>query len=88
MTQAAEAQTQQARPPSAKRVKFVNLAEKRTIKTIKAIRQIGNLTQRPSTYEYGDLDAKKIIDALQAEVDALAEKFGGPKVKPQVEFSL
>jgi ABC-type Fe3+-hydroxamate transport system substrate-binding protein len=58
-----------------KRAKFVELATARVNRAIKDIRLIGNLSNR-SSYEYNDDDAKKILRALQREVDALKARFG------------
>jgi hypothetical protein len=57
-----------------KRVKFVDLANKRVTRAIREIKLVGNLSNR-SNYEYGDEDAKKIVRALQKEIDALKNRF-------------
>lgn len=59
-----------------KRAKFVELGTNRVNRAIKDLRLIGNLSNR-STYEYGDEDAKKILRALQRELDDLKLRFRG-----------
>ena len=63
---------------SEKRDNFIRLAEGRVTRAIDSIRVIGNLSNR-SNYEYTEEDSKKIIDALQSEVNALKVQF---KPKP------
>ena len=43
-------------------------------RAIDSIRVIGNLSNR-SNYEYTEEDSKKIIDALQGEINALKVQF-------------
>jgi len=72
---------------SARRVKFVELAQKRTVNAIKAIRVIGKLGNR-SAYEYTDRDVTKIVRALSEEIEALKTRMkssGRPNV---VDFKL
>ena len=59
-----------------RRAKFVELATKRVNRTIKDIKLIGNLSNR-SAYEYSEEDAKKIIRALQREIENVKSKFSG-----------
>ncbi len=59
---------------SAKRENFIRLAEGRVTRAIDSIRVIGNLSNR-SNYEYTEEDSKKIIDALQSEINALKLQF-------------
>jgi hypothetical protein len=73
---------------TSKREKFVTLAESRTANAIRAIRLIGNLGNRAS-YEYGELDVRKIINALTAEVEAVRAKMSLPTgQKSDVSFKL
>lgn len=58
-----------------RRAKFVELAQGRVNRAISHIRLIGNLANR-TNYEFDDDDARKIVKALQREVDALKAKFG------------
>lgn len=59
-----------------KRGKFKSLAESRVNRAIKDIRLIGNLSNR-SAYEYEEEDVRKIFRALQKELDAAKNRFGG-----------
>lgn len=59
---------------SQSRKKFVELAEKRVVRTIRDIRLIGNLSNR-SNYSYTEEDARKIYRALRAEIDAMKARF-------------
>lgn len=63
---------------NAKRENFIRLAEGRVTRAIDSIRVIGNLSNR-SNYEYTEADSKKIIDALQREINSLKIQF---KPKP------
>ena len=57
-----------------KRAKFVELAQSRVNKAISQIRLIGNLANR-ANYDFDDEDAKKIVRALQKEIEVLKAKF-------------
>ncbi len=70
-----------------RRARFVRLAESRTAKAMKAIRVIGNLGNR-SQYEFDERDVKKIIAALNAEVDQLKSRLAEADRKKTVEFKL
>ena len=71
-----------------KRANFVRLAEKRTANAIRTIRFIGRLANRRS-YEYSDVDTRKIVAALEAEVEAVKALLTAPGNKPtQAEFTL
>jgi hypothetical protein len=59
-----------------KRDKFVELATKRVTRTIRDLRLIGNLSNR-SAYTYSDEDVKKIVRALQRELETLKGRFSG-----------
>jgi hypothetical protein len=71
---------------SAKRDNFIRLAEGRVTRAIDSIRVIGNLSNR-SNYEYTEEDSKRIIDALQREVNELKVQFK-PKANTQKGFKL
>lgn len=58
-----------------KRAKFVELANKRVNAAIKSLRLIGNLGNR-SNYEYTDEDTRKVMRALQKELESVKAKFG------------
>lgn len=70
-----------------KREKFVRLAESRTINAIKAIRVIGKLGNK-SAYEYDDADIRKIVAALNREIDALKARMSSTGAKETIEFKL
>ena len=59
-----------------KRAKFIELANNRVNRAIKDLRLIGNLSNR-AAYDYADEDAKKILRALQREVEDLKLRFRG-----------
>jgi hypothetical protein len=69
------------------REKFVELANKRVTKAIKDLRLIGNLANRRA-YKYEDADAKKIIRALQRELDVVKARFHGDEGNEDSIFSL
>jgi hypothetical protein len=69
------------------RQRFVELANKRVTKTIKDLRLIANLANR-RVYTYDESDAKKIIRALQRELDAVKARFRGDDTDGESIFSL
>lgn len=71
---------------SEKRDNFIRLAEGRVTRAIDSIRVIGNLSNR-SNYEYTTEDTKRIIDALQSEINALKVQFT-PKPASNSGFKL
>ncbi len=71
----------------AKRAKFVELAENRTVNAIKAIRVIGKLGNK-NAYQYDDNDVNKIVRALNKEVDALKARMASSGGKESVDFKL
>jgi hypothetical protein len=72
---------------SAKREKFVELAESRTVNAIKAIRVIGKLGNK-NAYQFDSDDVAKIVKALTREVDALKARMSTSGGKESVEFKL
>lgn len=56
------------------RHKFVELANKRVAKALKAIQLIGNLSNR-SNYDYTEEDVAKIMKALSDDIAACRKKF-------------
>lgn len=70
-----------------KRAKFVELANKRVNKAISQLRLVGNLANRAS-YEFTEEEARKIVKALQKEIDALKAKFSDEAGGDGVEFHL
>jgi ribosomal protein L7/L12 len=73
--------------PTAKREKFVELAQKRTVNAIKAIRVIGKLGNK-SAYEFTEVDVKKIVGALSREIEALKARMTSTGGKETVDFKL
>ena len=72
---------------SARREKFVKLAESRTINAIRAIRVIGKLGNR-NAYEYGDADVRKIVNALNGEIEALKGRMKATTPSNHIDFKL
>lgn len=70
-----------------KREKFKQLAESRTANAMRAIRVIGKLGNK-SHYDYADADVKKIVGALNREIDALKVRMGEKTGKDEVDFKL
>ena len=70
-----------------KRQRFVNLAEARVSRALQAIRVIGNLSNR-NNYEYTEDDVRKIVKALNAELEAMQARFRTPESKARPEFTL
>jgi hypothetical protein len=67
--------------------KFVELANKRVNRALKDMQLIENLANRQN-YEYTEDQAKKIIRALQQEVDALKQVFLATGQVGRNEFKL
>lgn len=63
-----------------KRVKFRELAEKRTNKALDAIRLVGNLSNT-ATYSYEPEETKKIIKALRDAVSEAESRFGASSAR-------
>ncbi len=63
-------------PARDRNAKFVELANKRVNKTIKDIQLVGNLSNK-AIYSYDEAQAKKIIRALQKELDIMKARFTG-----------
>jgi hypothetical protein len=72
---------------TAKREKFVELANKRVNRAIRELRLIGNLSNR-AAYAYTDEDVRKIVRALQREVESLRSRFGTKGARSDQDFSL
>jgi hypothetical protein len=70
-----------------KRKKFVELAERRTVNAIRAIRVISKLSNR-SAYEYDETDVRKIVAALTKEIEGLKARMSSTGGKEAVEFKL
>jgi hypothetical protein len=72
---------------SKKRRKFRALAESRTNRAIDAIARIGNLSNRHS-YDFEDVEVRKIIRALRDAVAAVEGRFTSPRGKSTGTFKL
>lgn len=69
------------------RAKFVELANARVARAIKDLRLIGNLSNRRN-YEYTEEEAKRLLKALEAELDILKTKFRAGQSSPKDMFKL
>lgn len=78
---------QQLSTMSAKRDKFVELANNRVNRAIKDLKLIGNLSNK-SAYEYSDEDVKKIVRTLQRELDLMKTRLEGSGRSGDNEFTL
>lgn len=67
-----------------KRVKFIQLAEKRMNDAIKKLQLLGNLSNK-NNYEYTDDEVKQMLDTLKFEVELLEEKYKEGEINT-VEF--
>lgn len=56
------------------RAKFKTLANKRVNKALQTLKLIGNLSNKRH-YDYDDVDAKKILKALEDELKIVKQKF-------------
>jgi hypothetical protein len=70
-----------------KRAKFIDLANKRVTRAIREIKLVGNLANK-SNYQYSDEDAKKIVRALQKEIETLKGRFSEGGAGGAIEFRL
>ena len=69
-----------ARELKEKSAKFIMLAEKRVDRTLNDLKLIRNLSNK-NYYEYSDEQSKKIIRALQQELDLLKKSFQNSNFK-------
>jgi ribosomal protein L7/L12 len=72
---------------TSKRDKFVELAESRTKNAIKTIRVIAKLGNK-NAYEFTEADVKKIVAALNREIEALRSRMMSSGGKETVDFKL
>lgn len=70
-----------------KRDRFIRLAERRTSVALRAVKLIGNLSNK-NNYEYTEGDAKKIVAALTRELDELRRRFESPGGRSVQDFKL
>ena len=68
--------------PRDKKSKFIKLAEKRVSRTLNDLKLIRNLSNK-NYYEYSDGQSKKIIRALQQELDLLKKSFQSLNTKDE-----
>ena len=69
------------------RTNFKRLAEARMDKALRAIRLIGNLSNR-SNYTYTDEEVKKLVKALDDEVRLVKSKFSVSEARVNDKFKL
>ena len=70
------------------RDRFVSLAEARTMKAIRMIRLVGNLSNR-SNYTYSESDVAKIFSRLERELKTARQKFtDSGRTERDIHFSL
>lgn len=70
-----------------KAAKFVELANKRVNRALKDLKLISNLSNRQN-YEFTEEQAKKIIKALQQEVESVKQSFLSNEEDSQSVFKL
>lgn len=70
-----------------KRERFVSLAEARTEKAIRALRLIGNLSDKRN-YSYTPAEVKQIVSALEKELRSIRYRFGEDSALPGEIFKL
>lgn len=69
------------------RQKFVRLANARVNKAIKAIRIIGNLSNR-SNYSYTETDVDRIFRALNQELKSSRQRFSSDGIGEEGDFKI
>ncbi|HDL00965.1 MAG TPA: hypothetical protein ENH23_01870, partial [candidate division Zixibacteria bacterium] len=67
--------------------KFIELAEKRVNRALKAIKLIGNLSNR-SNYSYSNTDTDKIHKALKKGLDEMKARFDSKGASADESFRL
>ena len=70
-----------------RRERFISLAEARTGRAMKAIRLVGNLSNR-ANYEYTDEDVNQILRALETEIRSLRARFTDSSTGRDITFRL
>ena len=75
-----------AKPLRGKRQKFVEIAEKRTVNAIRAIRTIAKLGNK-AHYDYDEKDVT-IVSALNGEIEALKMKMTSSGAQESIDFKL
>lgn len=69
------------------REKFVDLAEKRMKKAIKALRLVGNLSNK-SNYKYEEKDVEQILKTLNQELNHVKTRFSEAAGGGDIDFKL
>jgi ribosomal protein L7/L12 len=87
MAQSARLKAVDEAQASSKRAKFVELAGRRTVNAIKAIRVIGKLGNK-SAYDYTEADVKKITAALTKEIETLRARMLSTGSRETIDFEL
>ena len=77
-------ESSQAGRRKSKRDRFLMVAERRTIKALRAIQILTRCANR-GNYEYGERDVAKIFDALHKELEKAKVAFSGGR---PIRFSL
>ena len=67
--------------------KFIELANKRVNRALKDVQLVGNLANKQN-YEFTDEQAKKIVKALQQEVELVRQSFLTATDASKGEFKL
>lgn len=67
--------------------KFVELANRRVNKALKNLQLVANLANRQN-YEFSEEQARKIVKALQSELDVVKQSFLGAVDDAPKEFKL
>jgi hypothetical protein len=70
-----------------KAAKFIELANKRVNKAIKDLKLVGNLANKKN-YEYTEEQAKKIVKALQKEIETIKRNFQNAESVKYNDFNL
>jgi hypothetical protein len=70
-----------------KAASFARLANQRTNKALKAIRQLKHLAN-PSVYVYNEEQVAKVLQALAAATHEVAESFANPKAAKSEGFQV
>jgi uncharacterized protein YeeX (DUF496 family) len=70
-----------------KRERFLSLANKRVNRAIKEISLVSNLSNRRN-YEYTNEEAKKIVGALQVEIEKMRQSFKIEADRPPKKFEI
>jgi len=72
---------------SRNREKFIKLAEARVNKAIKAMKLVGNLSDK-TNYSYTDDDVKKILTALTKELNTIKTRYTSGNNNDEPSFRL